>query len=818
MTTQMENTNSIAPSVSVAIAWCLAWGDGREPNYSLELLQQMREALNDGKEVPEEVQVLVKQAQELQNLEFPDTLEKLKQLPEKYPLLWNSKIGLVYGGATKIKQYVFEAAKLPDIRGASALLDRINLIDLPAFFGCENHPDYEQCQRAKDYCKQVKEDWLDKSDNFPELSKALIPELIIYSTGGNILAFCPAPFVDDLANAIEKRYTKETLTANSCAVGSRFKPLEIIFGLLPNKINDQTFWIEKCRDNWDNNSLIKAYFEQPDISPEQAFRERKTFNELAGKLATLFNQRRNGNSLPQKDRPLRRYPPMFETHPYFKRDEGDRRSAVMQAKTSPDDLSQGLPGDPWFSEASARKRLVGQIAKRDKSSTKWYEQAGFEWQSGGKEAVESWVHKFERFLYKEPTKYFDKININNVKEAQNVREIGDANNPKGFVAYIYADGNNMGGYIQKEIKNPEDYKRFSQNIFEATEKSVYAALMAHLIEPHKLNPSLQAERNSKADVWIHPFEILTIGGDDVMLIVPADKALVIAKTIGEEFERILLNKGNRYELTKGYNPELVHRYHEQGENFASKQCKLSMSTGVLMTADDTPIYYAEKLTNQLLKSAKKQAKDLKKHGYYGGTVDFLVMKSVTMISSNISEFRSNGLTKSGKGKPKLKLYAAPYTLHELDGLLKTAKAFKALKEKNAEFPKSQLYQIRSFLERGKQTAMLNYRYFRVRLINKEAQNLLKQRFEEAWCEALSNDGNLAPWIPDRRTIYRNLKLLILFEVCSAEQLKLQYFLLSLLKKSEYETIWRELVDLYPFFINSKHKSNSSISEEEVLQS
>jgi CRISPR-associated protein Cmr2 len=184
MTTQMNNTNSmisaIAPSIGVAIAWCMAWGNEREPKYSLEVLRQMREALNQGKEVPAEVQALVKQAQELQNLEFPDTLDKLKQLPEKYPLLWNSKIGLVYGGATKIKQYVFEAAKLPDIRGASALLDRINLIDLPAFFSCENHPDYEQCQRAKDYCKQVREDWLDKSENFPELSKALIPELIFY--------------------------------------------------------------------------------------------------------------------------------------------------------------------------------------------------------------------------------------------------------------------------------------------------------------------------------------------------------------------------------------------------------------------------------------------------------------------------------------------------------------------------------------------------------------------------------------------------------------------------------------------------------------
>ncbi|MEI2583519.1 type III-B CRISPR-associated protein Cas10/Cmr2 [Scytonema sp. PRP1] len=806
-------------SITTAISWCLAWGDKRQPKFDVTVLQQMRQALNDGKAVPEEVRPLVEQVQELQKLKFPATLEELKEFTEKYLILWQSQIGLVYGGATKIKQYVFEAAKLQDIRGASALLDRINLVDLPAFFSCEQHLDYPQCQQASDYCQQVREDWLDKSENFPQLSKTLIPELIIYSTGGNILAFCPADFVDDLANAIEKRYTEETLTANSCAVGAIFKPLEIRFGLLPHKINSETFWLEKYLNNLDN-PLIKAYFEQADTSPEEAFQERKTFNELAGKLASQFNQRRNGNSLQGSDRALRCYPPVLETHPYLRRDEGDRRSAILQAKSSPDDPSQGLPGDPWFSEASARKRVVGQIAKRDDSFVKWYEQAGFEWEPGEK-GIDSWVNKFERFLYETPHKYYGKIRSENlhpsrVKEARSVREIGDASIPPGFVAYIYADGNNMGGYIQKEIKNPKDYQRFSRDIFDATEKCVYAALTKHL-QPHKLNPNLQSERNSTKEVWIHPFEILTIGGDDVMLIVPADKALAIAQTIGEEFENELLRKeGERYKSDKEYNPQIVHRY--QGKGYQGKeppsgknQCKLSMSVGVLITAEDTPIYYAEKLTSQLLKSAKKRAKDLKKQDYYSGTVDFLVMKAVTMISSNISEFRSQGLTKSGLGQQKLKLYAAPYTLHELGGLLETAKALKA-----AEFPKSQLYQIRSLLERGKQTAILNYRYFRVRL--QHGQNELQEKFEKAWCEALTNGGNLAPWMTDKRTIHKNLTLLLLFETFSQEQFKLQYAVLSLLKKSDYETIWRELVDLYPFIEKPQNPSTRPESQQQTVQS
>ncbi|OYE00524.1 type III-B CRISPR-associated protein Cas10/Cmr2 [Nostoc sp. 'Peltigera membranacea cyanobiont' 232] len=750
----MENPSS----VMIAIAWCLAWGDERSsPN--LIMLEQTRQALKDGKEVPEEFQKLVKQVQELQNLPFPNTVEELKQLTEKYPHLWDSQIGLVYGGATKIKQYVFEAAKLPDIRGASALLDRINLIDLPAFFG-----EYGNVPKSISISQ-----WLKK--HFPDLEAALIPELIIYSTGGNILAFCPGYFADDLANAIEKRYTEETLTANSCAVGAKFKALEIRFGLLHNQI-DQTFWLEKYNSNL-KHELIEAYFYQSDVNDsKQAFKERKSFNELAGKLASLFNQRRNGNDF--DNCPSRRYPPMFETHPYLKRDEGDRRSSVMKA--------EGLPNEPWFSETLARKRIVGQISKRDDSSQDWYYQAGFDWKPN-QIYIPSWVKKFEDFLVENE---LDNQYYNGVKypeEARSLIEIGNASTPNCFVAYIYADGNNMGGYIQK-IKTPQKYQQFSNDIFKATEQSVYKALAQHL-HPHQLKNIKDQDKVQRNGRWIHPFEILTIGGDDVMLIVPADKALAIAKTIGEEFERRLADLKD-YQIPQRC---LYHRYHPQSA--LSSQCKLSMSTGVLITAEDTPIYYAEKLTNQLLKSAKKGAKELKKYGYYGGTVDFLVMKSVTMISSNISEFRSNGLTKYGSKQQKLKLYAAPYTLHELGGLLETAKALK-----DAEFPRSQLYQIRSLLERGKQTAILNYRYFRVRLSDKKAQDLLKTQFEEAWCKPKqnNNNGNLAPWMSLKE---------------GKEETK---------EKVTYETIWRDLVDLYPFIAKAQNNSSLTKSKQQTLQS
>ncbi|GGA44827.1 type III-B CRISPR-associated protein Cas10/Cmr2 [Okeania sp. KiyG1] len=716
--------------------------------------------------MPSELIPIINKVQKLQEIGdyFP---EKIQDLQEEYPELWDEKtpIGLVYGGATKIKQYVFEAAKLTDIRGASAILDKINLEDLPDFF--------ERDTRSRN--------WLDEKRNFPQLSQALIPELRVYSTGGNILAFCPVAFVDDLANSIEKRYTEETLTANSCAVGCTFRLLEIRFGLLRENI-ENTPWLDWYRENH-TNSLVQSYFGLSNEKTEEKelrenFQNRKSFNELTTKLAALFNQRRNGNDFNNnlhENRPSRKYPPMFETHPYLRRDEGDRRIAAMQTD---------LPNNPYYSEVLARKHLVGQITKReDDDAKKWYKKGGFDWQPD-KDNIESWGTKFEKFLkeadeakrlelakkYNPESHSWEKL-----EAARSLRELGNVYN--GFIAYIYADGNNMGGYIQK-IKTPEKYKKFSKDIFEATERSVYFALAEHL-HPHELKNLTDPDNENRNDKWIHPFEILAIGGDDVMLIVPANKALEIAKTIGEKFEEILAEKTGykpEAETEKStYEPEKVHRYLKQTPN--QNKSSLSMSTGVLITAEDTPVYYAESLTNQLLKSAKKRAKKLKEKGYLGGTIDFLSLKSVTMISSNIEGFRKEALTKE-RGAT-LKLYAAPYTLHEIGGLIESVKALK-----ESKFPKSQIYQTRSFLEKGKNTAILNYRYFRARLESKDKQEILKNEFEEPWCEAKTNKGNVAPWMYDQEEML-------------------------------YETIWREIVDIYDFIEIEDKTSKEQTSEQSI---
>ncbi|MEL6454874.1 MAG: type III-B CRISPR-associated protein Cas10/Cmr2, partial [Cyanobacteria bacterium J06623_5] len=523
----------------------------------------------------------------------------------------------------------------------------------------------------------------------------------------------------------------------------------------------------------------------------EAFYKRKNFGELVGRLTNQFNQRRNGTDIPSAEgRPSRRYPPMLETHPYLQRGSSDARSAIAKADR--------LADEPTLSEPSARKRWVGQITKREEQKTTWASQFCGKWtptqdQQTGEEVFESWVSRFETFLADHPDllkRYDPSSKILNsagkvkdketkkAREARSLHEIGaSSKGSKGYVAYIYADGNNMGKYIRDTIHTPEAYRRFSQDVFDATEQSVYRAIAAHL-HPYEYEPDAKSSRYKKGEtgkVWIHPFEIVTIGGDDVLLIVPAYKAVEVAYKLGIEFENILLTDKKGYQR-KEASPHRVHRY--RPDQAAPSKCKLSTSSGVLITAANTPIYYANDLVTQLQKSAKQY----RKHRHHpGGTVDLFVLKAVTMLSTRINKFREQGLEKQPpKARHKLKLYGAPYTLHDLNGLIDTVKALK-----RSSFPKSQLYQLRSLLERGKRTAILNYRYFRVRLSSGD-QALLREHFEEAWCKAETNDGNIAPWMTIKQSDNSSS------DTDSGKETPTKASVTT------YETIWRELVELSPF--------------------
>ena len=615
---------------------------------------------------------------------------------ESHPLNQNNptKIGLVLGGATKIKGYFMESAKLPEIRGASALLDRINLEDVPALFGRKIEQDNQRYEDIrKEFCERT--------------GHALnAPECIIYAAGGNTLAFAPTCVVHDIADEIERIYTKETLVANSSAVGNTFNLLELQYG-----INPTNFWVEDYRtacEQQNTKTLMETYYG----SSDKEFFVRKCFGELTSKLAGAQMKRREGNITPDRDT-RRDLPVHVEIGPYHLRCESCERRPVLIHSENP---------DKKLCEACARKYVTGRATKKRLKGVQlktFTDQ--LQWEPANKSVDGMYLQKDWITLYNDYRRITSDISVSDKEEPDgpsDLSEIAAASDKENYIAFIYADGNNMGNYLEN-IATPAQYRQFSERVFVTMQKAAFDALADHLT-PTKDN--------------VHPFEIVSIGGDDLLIIVPGSKVFEVVKSIGENFDNAFQSKTRFIEKDP-----LCKSQRYNTKDWADKQDKqpeFSMSLGFVIAEEHTPVAFLEHLAASLLKSAKSRAKTLIKEagGYRGGTVDFLVLKSISMITSNLGDFRKNAY----KTDTKNSLTMRPYTLPELSGFIRTIKALK-----KDGFPRSQLYQRQESLKLGRATSTLDYLYFRSRLDKKHGEQLKKQ-IEQNW-QGVSDNNNFVPW-------------------------------------------------------------------------
>lgn len=622
--------------------------------------------------------------------ELQQALDKIRAvLPAEH-----DHIALVAGGATKIKGYVFEAPKLPEIRGASALLDWVNEVGLNDL-------------------------WYDKFES-KDADRTKQHPYIIYASGGGFLAFAPASLGAELAAAVEACYTEHTLTANSVAVAETFSLLELRYGRLNLKEDTLPYWIDEFLKDWEQPKLHKQleqyYYGGKAEAPADRFYRRKTFGELVTLLSTMTNRRREERTTHDHVRSV----PFYQLVPLAEKCQTSGvRSAVV--------IAQPLPNTPALSEASARKAYVGRKIKHSSISPKWFEEV-FEWRMPDRP---SWEEIFLQSIRDTPY-YEDTQRQKNVGTAQDVSEIAQASDTKGYIGLIYADGNNVGRRVAVAA-TPHDYQKLSNDLDEASHSAVFTALAEHL------RPTRIHNDQGNQEV-IHPFEIITIGGDDLILIVPGSKALDIARSIGFSFERTL-GKDVRMKHTDRYNGAV------EKQDFSAYTPSIGLSTGVIIAQENAPIFFLRDLVEELLKSAKGLAKENAKHGFYGGAVDFMVMKSITMVTDKIKSFRRQALGDDGKYSDR-RLTARPYTWHEFAGLLDTVRALK-----QARVPRSQLYRLRRALDADAGSAItpsvMEYLYTRTRLSPAYGE-ALQTSIEQPWCWQTSvsrRSSGLPPWMP-----------------------------------------------------------------------
>jgi CRISPR-associated protein Cmr2 len=635
------------------------------------------------------------------------------------------QLALVYGGATKIKGYVFEAPRLLEIRGASALLDWVNV-------------------------RALRQLWVDRLG--PAMGADRAAQCILVATGGTFLAFAPASEGPGLAAAVEACYAEHTLTANSVAVAHIFSLLELRYGRSP-----LDYWVEDFLADWQDQHLrplLASYYypQTGDASPQARFYQRKTFGELVTLLAAAANRRREsrGDERPEEN-PRRRAVGHTPLRPWAaKCASSDVRPAVVAAPQPDGD-------ERLVSESSARKLFVGQRMKRADDDRKWFPQAlGYtptvveeleRWQelrpdtpkhtptvtdSEHEAATTCWMSWEDRFRLhlqqKEPEGAYLRARqeAGKVRPAQDIGEIAQASEPERYIGVIYADGNNVGRRLAT-LTNPGDYTEFGRKMDHDINQAVFTALASKL-RPTEVHPEYGPKR------FVHPFEIITVGGDDVLLIVPGSAALEIALTLAYTFERnqaagdTARQPFGRYALAM-----------DKGYDFGSYTPSLGLSAGVVIAPETTPIFFLRDLAEELLKSAKKKVRPCPE---CGGAVDFMVLKSVTMVTDRISTFRAAAYGGDAPGVPRGT--ARPYLWPELQGLLRSAQQLAPKR-----FPRSQLYRLRERLlaarhEGGIAPSIIDYLHTAVSGLREDARTQLLSTML-AW-GSVNAARNVPPWL------------------------------------------------------------------------
>jgi GGDEF domain-containing protein len=171
-----------------------------------------------------------------------------------------------------------------------------------------------------------------------------------------------------------------------------------------------------------------------------------------------------------------------------------------------------------------------------------------------------------------------------------IEEIGKfAEVRRGYVGLVYADGNAMGRLVQ-ELDSPETATAFSRLVDESIRDACHqslAEIFQDTIQEISRLPAASEHRRIPAD-------ILLLGGDDLVVVLPADRALPFAIRVSQLFERATQEAQEKL-------PPVARQFF--GKRLAGRG--LTLSLGVAIGPARYPFYLLLELADQLLASAKR---------------------------------------------------------------------------------------------------------------------------------------------------------------------------------------------------------------------
>jgi len=334
-------------------------------------------------------------------------------------------------------------------------------------------------------------------------TQGLVKECIIYNGGGSFLAIAPVSLAKKIKKEIEKIYLEETkISTITCVCSEPIGYVEFCSGFPP--YTEDLF--RKIKPKGYAKWLFESYFFKDCI-------KKKNFSEIVSSLSSDLRRKKMEKV----------YIPFEPALPIMKRCEHcGKRGAVKYVKHEEEEICR----------ICTLKRKEGNKYRFFDKYANWLE-----------------------------NKTGEKAKILKEKKEEIPKTLEDF---KGYIAFIYADGNNIGELLETAT-SPASYRHISYSLKKGTENAVYEALY------------------ETTGVEL-AFEIVNIGGDDVTLFISSQYAWEFAIRFLENFER------NMLELAKELDKE-----------------KITASIGMLVAKPKYPVYYMEKLAMDLLKLAKQKA-------------------------------------------------------------------------------------------------------------------------------------------------------------------------------------------------------------------
>ena len=175
---------------------------------------------------------------------------------------------------------------------------------------------------------------------------------------------------------------------------------------------------------------------------------------------------------------------------------------------------------------------------------------------------------------------------------ESLTDIGNRSSWHNYIGIVYADGNAMGQIIQA-MTQPETFRQFSKIVDESIQEACFIVLSE--ISESEVNKVRENYKQQRVFERLAA-DILLLGGDDLLVALPANRALDFALKVTDRFESLTKNRIDALQDTA--TKQFFHdRLGDRG---------FTISCGVAVTKSNYPFYLALDLAEQLLKNAKRQ--------------------------------------------------------------------------------------------------------------------------------------------------------------------------------------------------------------------